>query len=268
VLLRANRNSNSLDSDCLLWVNSVVANGGSVSVFRSIIVSNFIKAEKASGAWFITDDYWSFWAENEIQALTSIKQRRLATVVNSPTFTSDRGYATDGATNYIDLGFISNIHSLNMTLSSLNLEIYERSNVSSNNYSIAVNSGTNRSLTIRTRVTGSLFLQCMNSVSTHTLAVLDSRGLTSGSRYGTLLADTLASKNGVNLTKTVDPTSLGASLPSHSIYVGCYNSMGTATGFKASSFGYASCGGFLSAAQRLARYQNVQRWATAVGAQV
>jgi hypothetical protein len=50
--------------------------------------------------------------------------------------------------------------------------------------------------------------------------------------------------------------------------VGAFNNIGTPAVFKASSYGYASVGAALSGAQRLARYTNVQAWATSVGANV
>ena len=268
MLLRNNRNSNSLDSDCLLWVNAVVTNGGSVSVFRSIIVSNFIRAEKASGAWFLTDDYWGLWGENEIQALTSIKQLRLATAVNSPVFTADRGYATDGATNYIDTLFVPSTHSLLLTPTSNHIEIYERSSTNVNAYSCGANSTVSRLINLRTRFSSSFYVSAVSASGGFLLPVLDSKGLTQGGRDGTLVSNVYGNKNGVDASVNVVPASVGTTLPIVSILIGCYNNAGVAAGFRNSSFGYMSCGAALSVSQRLTRYQNVQAWATAVGAQV
>jgi hypothetical protein len=50
--------------------------------------------------------------------------------------------------------------------------------------------------------------------------------------------------------------------------VGCFNNVGTAAGFRASSVGFDVVGGPLSDAQELAQYNAIQAWATSVGANV
>lgn len=54
----------AFDADVLAWRDAVVANGGSVSLARLIVVDRFVFNEKASGTWTLTDDYLGFWAEN------------------------------------------------------------------------------------------------------------------------------------------------------------------------------------------------------------
>lgn len=251
-----------------LWASAVAAAGGTVSAGRFSVVATFIAAEMASGAWWRTDDYQGLWAENAAQALTSLKQRRLATAVNSPTFTADRGYAFDGATNYIDTGFVPSTHALVGTVSSAHFELYERTNLSSNTYAGGVVNAASRAITIRPRVTGNALLGASSGSGTFTLPVASSLGLSQTGRNGSLATDVYGAKNGVDMVRTVDPTSVGATLPSNSIMLGAYSNVGAAAGFRASSLGFAAIGAALSGAQRLARYNAVQAWATAVGAQV
>ena len=47
----------AFDSDVLAWRDAVVANGGSVSLARLVVVDQFVFAEKAAGLWALTDDY-------------------------------------------------------------------------------------------------------------------------------------------------------------------------------------------------------------------
>ncbi len=250
------------------WADAVRRAGGSVSANRLAVVRTFVAAERASGAWDLTDDYWVLWAENATQALTSLKQRRLATAVNTPTFTADRQYTFDGATNYINTGFIPGMHGLVMSATSVHLEVYERTDVNANNVSVGVNSTVNRGLVVRPR-TGSNALLLSNSASaTYTLPASTSLRLTQAGRAGSLPTDAYGAKDGVSMARTVDAAAVGASLPVDALFIGCTNTSGTPGSFRAASIGFVSIGAALSGAQRLARSNAVQACATSVGANV
>lgn len=259
----------AFDADTLAWESAVVANGGSVSLARRIIVDEFIYSEKAAGTWALTDDYWVLWAENATQALTSLKQRRLATVTAAPTFTADRGYAFNGTTQYVDTGFIPSTHAVAMTASSARIEAYERTNVATNTYAAGVADASNKRLTVCPCNASGIRVNGEANAALGAFAIAgDSRGLTSISRNGGAAADCVAYKNGVALTRTVDPTGFGAALPGYSIFVGGFNSAGVLFNPRASSVGFVSYGASLSAAQELAHYNAVQAFAAAVGASV
>lgn len=251
-----------------LWASAVAAAGGTVSSGRFAVVATFIAAEMVSGAWWRTDDYHGLWGENAAQSLTSIKQRRLATATNSPTFTADRGYTCDGVTNYIDTGFVPSTHAVAMTLNSAHAEVYERTNVNSTASSLGVNSGSNRAIAVFPRDTGTVKVAANGGGAVYTLASGTSMGLTQFGRNGATTADVYGAKNGVDLVQTSPHTALGASLPSNSFYIGGTNLSGALSFPRAASVGFVAYGAALSGAQRLARYNAVQAWATAVGAQV
>ena len=255
-----------IDHDLALWAAAVVANGGTVSAARYAIVGRFILAEKAAGIWTLTDDYLGLWAENAIQALTSLKQRRLATAVNSPTFTADRNYAF-GTPKYINTGFIPGTHAVTMAVSSVHLESYERTNVNNNSPTGVITSGANQ-INTQTRNSGNVVISIMGGNATYPLTVVDSRGLTQAGRNGATLNAHYVSKNGVALARLATYSSLGASLPTHSFYIGGVNNAGSLSQAKATSVGYWAVGGKLDETQRAARYTNVLAWATAVGANV
>jgi hypothetical protein len=252
-----------------LWADAVVANGGTVSSERLAIVSAFIRAETAMGRWALTDDYWGLWAENEAQALTSLRQLRLATAVAAPTFTPDRGYVFNGVTQYIDTGFVPSTHAIAMTLNSVHAEVYERTNLSDgNNISFGGGSGSNRSVAVAPRAASACRGFSNSSFAAFTLPAADSRGLTQMGRAGAATTDAYGAKNGVNMTRTSAPAALGASLPAHSFYIGAFDSAGVLSSARAASVGYTAAGAALSEAQRLARYNAVQAWAVSVGANV
>tara|TARA_R110000822_G_scaffold170213_1_gene310107 strand:- start:720 stop:1541 length:822 start_codon:yes stop_codon:yes gene_type:complete len=260
--------SRSFDADTLLWRDAVVTNGGSVTLTRLVIVDQFVYDEKAAGLWTLTDDYLGFWAENAIQGLTSLKQRRLAVAVNSPTFTTDRNYVFNGTTNYVDTGFIPSTHAVAMATSSVHAEVYERTNISGTNASLGTNSGSNRAIATFPRDGSNVLVAANGLGAVYTLSPLTSAGLTQFGRNGATTADVYGAKNGVNLTQTSPHTALGASLPSVSFFVGGINLLGALNLPRAASVGYTAWGAALTSAQRLARYTNVQAWATSVGANV
>jgi hypothetical protein len=256
----------SVEGETAAYAAAVVANGGTVSDARVAILNTFIRAEKASGAWALTDDYWALWGENTAQALTSLKQRRLATAVNAPAFTADRGYVFDGTTNYLDTGFIPSSHAVAMTATNARSAVYERTNVASSRYSLGVVVAGNRSLTIAPLVSGVVANgNAMTSNIAYDLPSADSRGLLSVGRDGSA---TPGHKNGVVLVGTNTPTLSALGLPDIAIFVGGYNAAGVVTSPRACSVGFVCWGAAMSDAQNLAQYNAVQAFATSVGAQV
>lgn len=256
--------------EVLAWVAAVVTNGGTVSAARRDIVNQFILAEKAAGTWALTDDYWGLWAENAIQALTSLKQLRLATAVNSPTFTTDRDYAYNGTSNYLNTGFVPSTHAVAMTGTNLRIGVYERTNVASNGAAAGGFNFSTQGLTISPRLSGGFLSASLNSQTSGPGgdSITDSRGYSVGSRNGATAGDITAYKNGA-VVVPYTPGTVSASLTTKPIFIGAVcNNSDVATNFRAASEGFLCAGASLSAAQELAQYNNIQAWATAVGAQV
>lgn len=265
VLMEAARGGGrTYDADALLWRDAVVTNGGAVSVARLGVVDAFVASEKASGAWALTDDYWLLCAESETQALTSLKQRRLATAVATPTFTIDRGYAFNGSSQYINTGFVPSTHAVQMTGTSQRLAAYERTNVNANTTTIGAFTSATQNLRLVTR-TGTTMTGTLNSgAAAFTIATGAGYSAVSRASGGTTM---LGFKNGV---KGVDVTGLtvGTSLVALALYIGARNNAGSADTFRASTIGFAAVGAPLSEAQETANYNAVQAWATAIGANV
>lgn len=255
----------SPDADLSAWAATVVANGGTVSADRAAVVGQFIATEKANGTWALTDDYLGFWGEDAAQALTSLKQRRLATVTGSPTFSASRHYAFDGSTNYIDTGFIPDTHAVAMGINSVHLEAYDRQNASGGT-TAGASSTSSRTVRLVSRTTGNCTGYGNSDVATYTLPASTSLGLTQIGRSAGAVTDSYGSKNGVAMTRTGDPTALGATLPSHSLYIGGLNNAGSFSSGRVCQIGFAAWGAALTEAQRLARYNAVVAWGTAVGA--
>ena len=258
--------SMSVEGETAAYATAVVANGGTVSDARVAILNTFIRTEKASGVWALTDDYWGLWAENEAQALTSLKQLRLASAVAAPTFTANAGYALNGTAQYLNTGFIPSTHGINCTATDQRIGVYERANVSSSGVSAGIVDAAARCLAINNR-NGANGTARLNALGVDiALASADSRGLKAVSRAAGGTTVKLFDR-GVKMTDGTSTTP-GSAAPTRAVYIGASNNAGTAAAFRAASTGFVVVGGPLSNAQELAQYNAVQAWATAVGANV
>ncbi len=256
------------DPDVVLWSAAVVSAGGTVSAARKALVTTLVQGLKAAGTWSKLDDAWLLASENATQALVSLKQLRTASVVAAPTFTTDRGYAFNGSTNYIDTGFIPSAMALSMTGTNLRIAVYERTNVLSNVRAAGTSDSGTVNLEMRPRALASTVFSATNSGSlSYTLAVDDSRGYTAVSRNGADATTCASYKNGVALAQS-GSVSFGSTLPTRSIYVGCYNNAGTAAAFRADTVAFVDVGAQLTAQQEADHYTAIQAYMTAIGANV
>jgi hypothetical protein len=255
------------DPDALLWQTAVIANGGTVSAARILVINAYIVAEKASGAWALTDDYWGLWAENVPQSLTSLKQRRLATLSPTPpTFTVDQGYVFDGALNYINTGFIPTVNGANMTDTSGRAAVYERTNLNASGIDVGATSSGAGLLLLRARFGNAVRSQIFHAALADfqaTSPINDSRGLFVGARSG-LVA--MAYQRGVHLLPDFTGTLTARVRPTTPLWIGAMDNAGAIQNARAATIGFVSAGGPLSDAQELATWNATQIWATAINA--
>lgn len=259
------------DTDAGLWAAQVVTNGGTVSATRLALVSATIRGLKAGGSWALDDDIWMLVAENATQALTSLKQRRLAAYVaptTAPVFGVDQGVTFNGTDNAINTGFIPNTHKVAMAQDNVRIAGYFRNNIITTNYALGAVTGTSPRIRLRPQGTGVAAADVNANGGTWTI-VGDSRGYTSASRSTGDVSTYFAFKNSAQLTRTADPTSFSTTgLPTAALYIGCQNNAGTPMNFTAYQTGLVTIGAALSVAQELAEYNAIQAHMTAVGAQV
>ena len=92
----------TFDPATVAWAAAVVANGGTVSFGREIIVNNLIVGLKSDGIWTLLDRLWILAAENQTSGLVDLIANTLASNV-STSFTTDRGFTgNDGLTDWVD----------------------------------------------------------------------------------------------------------------------------------------------------------------------
>ena len=255
------------DVDVNAWVSAVRLAGGAISSARLLLINNLVTNLKSAGVWGLTDDIWLLAAENAVQALISLKQLRTATAVNSPTFTTDRGYTFNGTTNYINTGFIPGTHAVVMTGTNLRAGTYETTNLSGSSTSIGAVNFSTQCINIIPRNPTDLYGVQLDNQATGTsgTSVTDSRGLFAGSRNVT---DIVGYKNG-NLITPAAAGILGSVLPTATIYIGAYqNNAGAAANFRGATEALGFVGASLTATQELIFYNVIQAHMTAIGANV
>lgn len=245
------------------WASAVVANGGSVSAGRVTALNTLVSSLLTAGTWELYDDIYLLAAESETQALTSLKQRRLATATAAPTFTTDRGYAFNGTSQYIDTGFIASTHAVAMTGSDMRIASYERTNLASVGYTAGAFTASTSNLRIRARnganaAQGNLNSSALSFTNSNSLATVAISRTAGGTFEGWYRGASLG---------TASPTS-ETSLPTHAIYIGAFNNAGTAASFRAASVAVVTVGASFSSAQEAADYTAWQDFLTVIGAQV
>lgn len=257
----------ALNANTLAYNAAVVAAGGSITPGRLLIINNFIASEMQAGTWALTDDYWLLAAESTTQALISLKQRRTASAVNSPTFVVDRGYTGNGSNNYVDTGFIPGTHAISMSATNARLASYELTNVAVAGSSAGTRTNAANVISLVTRSAANQYTVGVVSDVQGSGTVTDSRGFTSVRRNDSASQVFRVYKSGVSALN-VNTLTPGPSLPSFSLYILARNNNGTPGSLGARSVAFVCIGASFSDQQELSQYMNVTVWATAIGANV
>lgn len=125
-------------------------------------IAFLVQALQGSGAWALIDVLYVLAAADSQAALINWKDpgTLTATAVNSPTFTADRGFTFDGATNYLDTGYDPSVASLGMGLDDAHAGAFALTNGSST--AIADIGSNNQRIRLRVR-SGNLAAIILNS---------------------------------------------------------------------------------------------------------
>jgi hypothetical protein len=93
------------DVATVAWLDAVADAGGSVSLARALVWDALLVGLRLDGILPKLDALWLYSAENQTSALIDLVALRLATAVNSPTFTIDRGFTGNASNMSIDSNF-------------------------------------------------------------------------------------------------------------------------------------------------------------------
>jgi hypothetical protein len=129
--------SGPANAEAAAWKAAVVGDGGTVSDARLTLVDDLITELKSGGVWSALERLWLFWSENAKSALRDIVAAELATAVSGPTFTTDRGYAGDGGSSYVDSNYNPSTDGVNYTQDSACLFVWVLTNNTDNSNPVA-----------------------------------------------------------------------------------------------------------------------------------
>lgn len=254
------------DANRLIRAMSVTPQGN-----RQYLIEDTIQRYKAAGLWSRFDALWMPAAHDGQAGRLNWKDpsRFACTAVNSPTFTADRGYASDGATSYLDTGFIFATHGVNFTLNSASIGIYVNAGTTTPSSSVVfmgTNDGTNSSLLVRGTSSGGAGLRGRVNGT----ASADLSG-TLSSTLGLLSLDRpdAANINGydegiLNGTASQASSALPVTYP---VFLGANNAVGTCAYFSDNRIAFAYIGASFSAVQHRALNDITRRYLNALGAQ-
>jgi hypothetical protein len=222
-------------------------------------INDLIAGLKTDGVWDKLDVLWVLAAHDAQAARLNWKTPAsfALTAVNSPTFTTDRGYAGNGTTSYLNTGWDPTNNGVNTLQNDAHIAAWNRTSRGTNNSVIA--GAQNPQLAIYPR-TGSGISGGVHGAGL-TAANSDSSGLVMQERTGA--SATRAYRNGSSLGTGTD-TSTGR--PSVDVYIGGLNASGSFAVGTTDQCAAVSIGGSLNTTLALALYNRLQTYMTAVGA--
>jgi len=113
---------------------------------RKQAIDTLVGALKTASVWSKIDAMWVLAAHDEQAGRLNWKLpgTYTATVVNSVTFTTDRGFAGDGVSGCLDTGFAPATHGVQFTQNNAHLGVYQRTGGSNGNEPFSANNATIR----------------------------------------------------------------------------------------------------------------------------
>lgn len=227
-----------------------------------MLVSNLIRQLKAAGIWTSLDRLWLFAAENATQALTDLKARSVATAVNSPTFTANRGYAGNGTTSYINSNYVASTDAVNYALNSASLFFYANTNrADADLTAMGALYGASLQAAMGLRFGGNaLGLLHNTTASIASGGVSDALGLTTISRTASNLTTVYRRGSALGTTAGV-----ASAVPTVALYVLGLNNGDSVANAETARGAVAGIAAGLSAAQVAALNTAVEAYLTAIG---
>jgi hypothetical protein len=227
------------------WV--AVVGSGNVSAGRKAIVDTLVVGLKADGIWAKLDRLWLLAADNAASAMTDLKGLETVTLVNSPPFTPNSGYATYYSA-YLQTAYNFST-ATNFTQNSAHLAVWNLTTGTDVNPSLTESTGPALDHIFPRYNDGNAYLR-INDVSSGIPVADDCRGFFLGTRTGTA-PERQSYFNGALLGSY----SLASSAPSNDVLL-----------IFTRQLAVVSAGGHLNATEQLAFYNRLTTYLTDVGA--
>lgn len=227
---------------------------------RKKAIDDFITGCKSDGNWTLFDGVWFLAAHDRQAGKLNWKAPSSYTIteVNSPTFTTDRGFDFDGTTQYLRTGLVPSTGGLNYALNSNSFGVYVRENVTGG-VNMGCASGSNETWVIA-RSSSNNFAMMDNSTSSASNANSTATGLSSVKREASNV--TRGYRNS-SILFTSAIASVG--IPTVEFYISAKNGGGTANNFSPQQIAFAFVGGSIDIVKL---YDRVLTYLTSLGANV
>jgi hypothetical protein len=231
---------------------------------RKTLISNLIIALKAADVWSKLDAFYVMAAHDAQAARQNwIRDAFNLTAVSSPSFTVDRGYATNGTTSYLNTGYTPATDGVNFTQNAASLGIWSREDSVNTGNDIGGREGaTSRQTAIILRPTTTTLHARINLGNANgSIASNSSLGFFVASRddASTIRTYRDGSLLGTGSYASTDPSP-------QPLFIGASNTNGTATAFQAREYAASMAGASLDAAQNANLYAALNTYMQAVGA--
>ncbi len=252
----------TLDLATIAWRNAVIANGGTVSDARLVIVNTLIVGLRTDNLFTKMDRLWLFAGENQPSALTDIIATDLASAVSSPTFTIDRGFAGNGTTSYIDTTFNAFAQGITYTQTAAHYSLWDNTNRAANfNVEMgAKDAGWGADASIYYAAFGYGVFR-LNANSFPTATNTSSNGHFIVSRDTDTTFQVYQNSNSIGSATGTDNNPAS----NFTVFVGGRNDNGVFSAGTTDQFSMCSFGGTLSANDSLNFYNRMRTYMTAVG---
>jgi len=223
---------------------------------RQALITNTINLLVINGLWNKLDLFYMLAAENEQAARLNWKTPGsfTLTATNSPSFVTDRGFAGNGTTSYLDTNWNPLTQGVAFTLNSASFGCWVRNTSASSVFELGAIAGAG--LRLSTRTAGGTIQALINDLTGHQVVMASAIGLTVGSRPDA--SNIVIYKNGaiVSAPGEVDSVSVGT-VAYFSRNVNTYSPRQIAFGF---------WGAGLSANENSELYKIINAYMLAVGA--
>jgi hypothetical protein len=265
VLVSSAQSYTDSDADLNAWLTVVKPLNGSPGSLVQALLHDLITGLKTDGLWTKLDRLWIFAQGTMSGALVDFVARSLATAVGTPTFTTNRGFISNGSA-YINSLYTPSVNGVNFTLNSASVGCW-----------------VNNSRTVPTNNAAGISGQdATNSCQVAPLCIFGATGELYQINNGTLEIWTIpsdaqgfnfASRTASNLTtmyknNTVGATGAGVSagLPTQPLYICAQNNNGAPQNWNAlDTISCAVMGAGLNATDEGNLYARLRTYMTAVG---
>jgi len=211
------------DTDAQAYFNQLTPQP---STAFKIAINTLVLTLKSDGNWARLDRLWIHGVESQQHARISLVNptSTAITEVNSPAWTANFGYATNGSNQYLNTNYNASTNGVNYLLDSSSFGFYGNISGIALGYSMGCNDGTRR-IQMGPRVNGQFYY----AINTTTLS-LPNNTVSQGS-FAVARTGQNASQAYVNGSQIHSNTLTSSLRPNYNNYVGCENASGTAGSF-------------------------------------